>query len=140
MECADQCLSLQEAYLQKRALCNISYEISSKCCNHEHILKQVGAFNSRFASKSVEDSARYTIGNMPFTLLRSHLVPEAPDTKKSASQRQVCPITPCSSRQYAFESQELRPLAHCEIGVGLHPSLNSYPKGAGKVSSQKRRQ
>jgi|AntRauMFilla1563_2_1112583.scaffolds.fasta_scaffold22148_2 hypothetical protein len=70
MECADQCLSLQEAYLQKRALCNISYEISSKCCNHEHILKQVGAFNSRFASKSVEDSARYTIGNMPFTLAR----------------------------------------------------------------------
>jgi len=70
MQCTDSCLSSQAVYLQKLALCNISYEIGKKCDDHEHILVQVAAFNHLFASESVVPTTLHSIGNMPFTLAR----------------------------------------------------------------------
>jgi len=70
MQCTDSCLSSQANYLQKLALCNISYEIGKKCGDHEHILVHVAVFNNLFASKSVGHTTPHSIGNMPFTLAR----------------------------------------------------------------------
>ena len=70
MRCTDSCLSSQAVYLQKLALCNISYEIGKKCDDREHILVQVAGFTSLFASKSVGHTTPHSIGNMPFTLAR----------------------------------------------------------------------
>jgi hypothetical protein len=70
MQCTDSCLSSQAVYLQKLALCNISYEIGKKCDDREHILVQVAGFTSLFASKSVGHTTPHSIGNMPFTLAR----------------------------------------------------------------------
>ena len=70
MRCTDSCLSSQAVYLQKLALCNISYEIGKKCGDHEHILVHVAVFNNLFASKSVVHTTSHSIGNMPFTLAR----------------------------------------------------------------------
>jgi len=70
MQCTDSCLSSQANYLQKLALCNISYEIGKKCDDREHILVQVAGFTSLFASKSVGHTTPHSIGNMPFTLAR----------------------------------------------------------------------
>ena len=70
MQCTDSCLSSQETYLQKLALCSISYEMGTRCHEHDVVLQQVAAFNHLFASKNVADSTRCSIGNMPFTLAR----------------------------------------------------------------------
>jgi len=70
MQCTDLRLSSQATYLQKLALCNISYEIGLTCGDHRFIVEQIAAFCSLFDSKSVGDSAHHPIGDMPFTLAR----------------------------------------------------------------------
>jgi hypothetical protein len=44
--------------------------MGAKCDDHNHILKQVAAFNHLFDSESVGPTTLHSIGNMPFTLAR----------------------------------------------------------------------